>query len=485
MRIPFPLGLGSYETPSLPVSDQRCINLYGVVNVAKSLDETALYGTAGIVNFSTAGTSVSRGGFMMLDVYYVVTGTTLYSISELGVATDLGTIAGEKRCVFAHNGEKLVIVVPGGKTYEYNSTPDTLVDTTAAANFQTSDSVVYFDSYFVFTASDGIQFFNSNLSKRSSSDLVFDALDFGEAEISNDLIVAIHTNYDEILVLGEVTTEIFQNVGGSGFPFQRVDGANFEKGCHGKYTPIQWEGSFYFIGGGVNEKSSVWQAGNTAEPIRVSTDAIDNQIQKFTREEISNSFSFSYSIDGYAFIGFTIRSVNIESRTFVFNFTASQHVGRYIWHEQQTGVDTNAWRVESVTSVYNKLLVSDSEDGRIGYLSEDIYTEYGNTLIREKTTPPLSNQGEQLFISEIEITAETGTGLITGQGQDPIIMMQWSEDGARTWTSEINRKLGKIGEYLHRVVWRRLGRIPFNVVFRFRISDPVKVVLIKLEVEAT
>jgi hypothetical protein len=37
--------------------------------------------------------------------------------------------------------------------------------------------------------------------------------------------------------------------------------------------------------------------------------------------------------------------------------------------------------------------------------------------------------------------------------------------------------LGKIGQYLKSVVWRRLGR-GRDFVFRFRVTDPAKVVLI-------
>jgi hypothetical protein len=225
--------------------------------------------------------------------------------------------------------------------------------------------------------------------------------------------------------------------------------------------------------------------GATSEPIKVSTDAIDKEIQNFTQEEISNAFAFTYSLGGHSFVGFTFRSVNITPKTFVYNITASNMAGRPVWLEQQSGIENGAWRANSVTAVYDKLLVSDSEDGRIGYLDLDIYTEYGNTITRIKTTAPLAAEGKQFFISELELIVESGTSLNTGLGSDAIVTMKYSEDGARTWSSEIQRKLGKIGDYRHRVVWRRQGRTPFNRVFEFRVTDPVKVALFKLELEAT
>ena len=237
------------------------------------------------------------------------------------------------------------------------------------------------------------------------------------------------------------------------------------------------------MGGGFNEKTSVFEAGSTGEPVKVSTDAIDAEIQKFEVAEIAEAFSFAYVSEGTAFVGFTLRSVNIPPRTFVYNVTASRSRGRAFWFEQQSGVTENGWRINSVDFTHDKLLVSDVEDGRIGYLDIETYTEYEKTLVREKITGPLSMDGKALVISLMELTVDAGQGLIDGQGDDPRIVLRYSDDGARTWSSELWRPLGKIGEYEKRVEWRRLGRTPVQRVFSFRVTDPVKVAFLKLEME--
>ncbi len=79
---------------------------------------------------------------------------------------------------------------------------------------------------------------------------------------------------------------------------------------------------------------------------------------------------------------------------------------------------------------------------------------------------------------------EAGVGLTTGQGSDPIVRMDYSDDGARTFTSETQRKYGKIGVYGQRVVWRRQGDFPVSRVVRFSGSDPVKRTIIKLAANA-
>jgi hypothetical protein len=476
-RITLGLGIGSYESASKPFSAQRCVNLYPNVAQASSLSDFMLNHTPGIIQLGTTGAHKSRGAIVMDAVYYIVAGTTLYSVDELGVGTSRGTILGTARVSMAHNGEKLCIVVPGANGYVYNSSTTTLTQITDP-DYRTSDTVCFKDGYYVFTESNSKIFFNSAL----NDPLTFAALDFGTAEQSPGNIVGCHATNDEVFIFKRTTTEVFQNVGGSGFPFQRIPGASFEKGCHSKYSPIQWEGVFYFIGGGINEKTAIFQGGS-GEPLKISTDAISQEIQKFSTTEIDESFSFSYSTGGVYFVGFTFRSANIPSRTFIYNVTASNLLGRPVWFEQQSGISDNAWRINSANTVYDKLLVSDNTDGRVGYLDQNVFTEYGDEILREKITGPIEAKGRAIYVRALELTLDSGQGEISGQGLNPKVMMDFSDDGARTWSSEFWRESGKIGEYFRRVEWRRLGRAPAHRVWRFRISDPIRTTLIKLEAE--
>ncbi len=82
------------------------------------------------------------------------------------------------------------------------------------------------------------------------------------------------------------------------------------------------------------------------------------------------------------------------------------------------------------------------------------------------------------------VDLETGVGLQDGQGSDPRAMMQYSDDGGHTWSSERIQPFGKIGQYNTRLQWVGLGSSRERV-YRFSISDPVTVVLIgaALEIE--
>jgi len=474
-----PLGLGSYETASRPFSAQRCVNMYAAVAQDQAWSDAVLYGTPGTVQLGTAGslsTDASRGDTKMGGVYYVVNGTDLNTFDSSGVKTTLGTVAGTVRVSMAHNGDKLCIVVPGGNAYVYVASTTTFSQITDP-DYVTSDTVSFSDGYYIFTETDGTNWFVSNLNDPTS----IDALDFGSAELSPDKIVSGFANYDNVYILGEDSIEAFQNIGGAGFPYQRIEGASYEKGCTAKHTPIQWEGAFYFVGGGPNERTSIYRAGGSGEPEKMSTDAIDTEIQNFTATEISKAFSFTFGINGHSFVGFTFESILVTSRTFVFNVTASALAQKRVWFELQSGIDEGAWRVAGINFVYNKLIVSDTQDGRIGYLDEDVFTEYGDVLLSEKVTAPIAADGSALIFDTLELVIDAGQGLITGQGSDPQVMMDFSDDGGRNWSYELWADLGAIGEYYRQVEWRRLGHTRQTRIARFRVTDPIQRTFIKLD----
>lgn len=468
-----PIPLGFYTSQSLPFSAQRCINWTPTVAQGPALNQTALMQRPGITEFGDTTNGICRGGQDLAGVPFFVNGTTLNSIDSLGVSTDHGTITGTVRVSMANNGTLLVIVVPGGDAFVWDGTTLTQI---TDPDFQTSDSVVFYRGFFVFTTSDGKQIFVSNLNQP----LVFDALDFGSAEGDPDRIVTQILDHDELSVLGERTTEVFRLIGGAGFPLQIIQGAYTEKGAHSKYGVVKFDNTYLFLGGGVNEKTSVWRQSSSASAVKLSTDAIDNEIQKFTKEEIANAFAMTYSQRGQIFALFSFNSDRIPGKTFVYNGTASVLAQAPVWFELQTGVTDAQWRVNAIVKAYGKLLLGDDVDGRIGTLDNDTYTDYGSVMFRQATTSPFTQNGIAIFAGEFEATFQSGVGLTLGQGSDPIVRMDFTDDGARTWSSEFKRSIGKIGRYEQRAIWRRQGRFPVSRSIRLTITDPVLANLLKL-----
>lgn len=474
------IATGFYQSDSLPLAAQRCINWDPIVPQASALNQRALFDVRGLAEQTLTGDTISgigRGAAVLDGVPFYVNGQTLYSFTEGLVATDHGSVVGSVRVSLAVSTRYLVVLVPGQAAYVFDNEDSSLTEITDV-DFQTSDTVTFKDGYFIFSTTDGEQFFISNLNQP----LVYSALDFGSADVRPDKIVAVHVNHNELYVCGSETIELFQNVGGAGFPFSRVQGADIQKGVHSKYATINFDNSWVFLGGDKNELSAVWMvSGGGAQ--KISTSAIDNSIQKFTEDELALAYFMTWSYGGNFYMSLTMTSTVIASKTFVYNATTTAATGQLTWHERQSGIADDKWRVTEILHAYGELFAQDQEDGRVGILDKDTFEEYAEPIKRQKTSMPFDLDRFPLFVSELKLTMESGVGTIAGL--DPQVRLEISDDHARTWSTQWPRSYGVIGAYQSYPSWRRQGRVPRDRVVRFTTTEPVKSVVIRLDALAS
>ena len=313
--------------------------------------------------------------------------------------------------------------------------------------------------------------FFSGSSKVVNDGKDFNALDFADAEISPDIIKKGFNDHNQLYVFGETTTDVYQTIVTPGFPFQRIPGAMIPKGVSSRNTVIAFDSSFMFMGSGLNEKPAIYQALSSSIK-RVSTRSIEHLIHDYDDTVISKARAFSYSEDGNYFAVFTI-----GDHTFVYDQTTSKLSGLPSWHERQTGVTDGVgyqkWRAVHGVKAFGQINVGDDRSGRVGRLDSDLYTEYDDPIEKLWTTKPFITQGDGIFSKEVELFMQTGLG--NAEVISPQIRMDYSDDGSRTFTSEISRSLGGIGEYKTRVRWKRLGRIANTRVLRWKVTDPVPI----------
>ncbi len=473
-EVVLPITAGFYESDSLPLSAQECVNLYPVISEVPTLSQEALFGTPGLDQIATSGgltTDLNRGAHRLGDTPFFVNGANLYRLNADYSLTTIGAIAGTTRVSMADNGTQILILVPGGTGYIYSVAGGlvTITDGDFTAN-GAPQYVVFIDGYFC-CSTDSKKFIVSALNDGTS----WDALDFGTAEADPDDIVAPVVYNNQLFIAGSITTEQFSNQGGADFPFQRT-GLFLDKGVFAPFSIINTQSSFMFIGGGENESPAVWQlAGNSTQ--KVSTIPIERLLATYTEAEISAVFALSYSEDGAYFVEFVLPDTAI-----VFDTVSNR------WHERKSRVldvasgsySLTRHRVNSIIKAYGVVIAADYKDGRIGILDRDAYTEYTIEIFRRAAGQPFQNNMKPFFLPSLELTMESGTG--NTACDDPIISLEQSDDG-KVWTDPIWRRIGKKGEFGKRQIWRRLGRVPRTRVFRFTVTDCVKVVMIQLTVD--
>lgn len=465
---------GFYESDSLPVSAQRLVNAYvNVPQTTGAYSNEVIFGTPGISQLATTGTisQINRGAWVMAGIPYFVNGTSLQSVDVDGNLSLLGTITGTGRVSMADNGTQLCILVPGGSGFIWNegtTTFATITDADFTANGN-PQHVRFNDGFFVFST-DTKQFIISAL----NNGLAYDALDVGTAEADPDVIVAPWTFNGRVYMLGSETIEPFRNIGGAQFPYQRIDGGILSAGLFSPFSLVDGDKHFYWIGGGKNEKASIWRSnGNTPE--KISTTAVDSLIQGVTDDELEDIFSWSYSEEGAFFIGF-----HLPDTTIIYD----EINGR--WHERTSEVlvrgetTTIGWRVASMVTAFGDVLVGDTIDGRIGTLNTDLFTEYDDDRIKRRIiTQPFGNQNDTFFMPSLELTMESGVG--NAAEPDPQVRLSISRDGGSIYSPERTRGVGKTGERKRRQIWNKNGRISRTDVLQWEFSAPCKFVAIRAD----
>lgn len=486
MATPLPFAQGFYVSESLPISAQECVNFYPNIPQTGTVTQQSLFGTPGLVEIATAGINeTNRGLHVFNSIPFAVNGENLYRIDrsfdafgvpsftavQVNGATDL---PGTERVQMADNGiagGQMCIILPE-ETNQFNA----YIFTTAGGLVQISDgsfdgpvsSVVYIDGFFLFTKTDGNKFFISDLRDGFS----YLATDFADAEVDPDPIKAASVLRNELLIWGSQTMEPFQNIGGAGFPFLRIEGAVQDKGLDAINSLVAIDGNLAFIGGAVQEQAAIWIT-DGGKPQKLSTTAIDNQIRTYSDSVVTNAFAVTYSQSGALFAAFTFPG----EETFVYESVSG------LWHTRQSLSDNIPvnWRVSNIVEAYGELIVGDLFNNKFGIIDKDEFTEYTEHIHRRFVLPPLDNEGNPFFNNSIEAVGESGVGNTVGLGQDPTVLLSFSDDGGRTFSDSLPRSFGLKGDYKFRTIWNRLGRVARERMYRFDVSDPVKWVFFKIE----
>lgn len=472
---------GFYESETLPISQQECVNWYRQISKsAGDVSLVSLRGSAGITQKTTTGAinQINRGSHVKAGKAYFLNGETLVSVTITfdvdGVASfstvNLGIIEGTERASFADNGIQLMVLIPNGKGYivdESSGTPFVEITDPSFRGNGEPQHVVFNSSFFVVTT-DTKKFIRSDSNDGTS----WSALNVFSAESDPDIITAIHTNNNRVYIGGSETIEEFTF---NGTVYQRT-GFFIDKGISAPFAIESTNNSFMWIGAGTNESPSIWiLSGNQAQ--KASTTAIDKILQSFSSDDIESAFSYSFAQNGASFVGFSFPTITIE-----FNTVTGK------WNERKSQIidtkgftQTIRWRVNSIAFVDGFLLCADSQDGRIGEISPFIYSEYESTILRSCVIQPLTNQGNSISITELEPSFKSGVGTL--EVPDPKVRMSTSKtaNGADFDINETSRSIGGIGQYNARSIWTRQGRFPREALIRFSMSDMVESEFIKLE----
>jgi hypothetical protein len=455
---PVPLfGLGN-QGKSANVDAQARTNLYVEVQTDPEKNVLTLYPTPGLLTFVSFGVTPIRGIYERGDVFFVAHNNKLYSVTNNGTKTTLGTLdTYSGRVFFADNGKE-IILADGPNGYIWNVDTSTFTKI-SASGFPGAASVTFFSGRFVVNKPNSAEFYISGI----YDGLTWDALDYATAEADPDNLVRVIADSGQLIMFGERTTEIWGDSGAADFPYARIGSAAIEWGLAAKLSLTKFQDSLIFLRKNrLGQVQVAVQSGSNSQA--VSTPEMDYIFSQYSA--VSDATGFSYMLSGHPFYQINFPTANAS---WLYDGQSK------CWSKLQYGY-SGRHRAEMQAQLLAKNYVTDYDNGKLYMFREGIYTDDGATIVREFVSRHQAS-GDYSHISQLWLEMEAGVGLQLGQGTTPQLMMQISRDGGHEWGAEVWREIGAVGKYKARAVFNRLGRAR-DWLFKFRVTDPVKTVFV-------
>jgi hypothetical protein len=459
MRIEIPFVGPTYNGRSSKINAQRTVNLFPKLEKPGAKTPIALYSTPGLSQIGTKGTGPTRSnGVKFSDKLYFVSGNELISVDSSNIFTTIGTLnTGGSRCELAA-GRTYIVVVDGTDGYTYDGTTFAQI---SDADFPASPShVSYLKGRFIVNKGLSDEYYISADEDPTS----WAALDFASAENNPDDILAHAATESDLYHVGSDTTQVFYFSGNADFPFDPYPNGTIEIGIEAPHSLVQFTGGLVWLASDKDGDPYVVHVnGLTGQPI--STNEIDFQISEFTTK--SDAIGSIYRKAGRTFYVLTFPSAD---KTFCFDLTPD---GRD-WHERKS-YNLGRWRVAGIGFLAGNVICGDYDNAKFYKLDFDTYDEDGAILERIRVAPVIHKTRKVMTFWELIVEMKTGVGLTTGQGSDPQAMLRYSDDGGKTWSSELWETIGEIGDYGRKgCKWEQLGDSEERI-FELKVTDPVEV----------
>jgi len=302
---------------------------------------------------------------------------------------------------------------------------------------------------------------------------------YGSSELDPDPVVALLKLRNEAHALNRYTIEAFDNVGGTGFPFQRIDGAQIQRGCIGTHACAVFLESIAFLGGGRNESISIWLASG-GQSARIATREIDLILKNYSESTLSQVLMEVRVDEGHQHL-----LVHLPDQTLVYDANASRLLGDSVWFIQTTaaartnqgGLQKHCYRARHLVWCYDQWLVTDPMSINMGYLTKNTGHHWGEMVGWEFTTSMVYMESLGLIFHQLELVGLPGRQQL---GVNTEVTTQYSLDG-ETWSQPKSRNLGQQGKRKKRLLWLNQGSMRNYRIQRFWGTSDAQLSVTRLE----
>ena len=500
---------GEDTAPNPGQNRQICINFYAEVNKQNPKEVVGLLGCPGLTQLVAAPgggapgfsntmtawpmpssvTNLPVRGFWELpgdttaltvigNTCYLVTLATMASSSNFPTLalTKVGTLVTSAGpvCIRDNNAGGYAVIVDGPNGYLYDIATQVLTQISDPA-WLGADRVAFIDGWWIFNRP-GTQTFYTNTPQYSTT---FSGSYYALKDAAPDNLVALIELKELLWLIGDKTTEIWYDAGGTNFPFQRLSGTLIQSGCKAKHSVAQFsvggnDALIWFGRSPRGENVILRTRGFTTEV--VSTPAFGDEVA--TYPITSDAIGYTYQEDTHEFYVLTFPTADV---TWVYDSQSDLLHKRMSFDPYMTTPGNplsppgfHRHRSNCFMNFAGMRIVGDYQNGALYQLTRQAYTDAGWPLLAKRRSPHIWDKGERgrVFMASLQCDFRSGPGNSSGMGTNPVATLTISRDGGNTFGQRYPAPIGAIGKVKTRSMWRRLGFGRDNVV-DIEVIDPV------------
>lgn len=458
MRIPIISGTRASESgdflESFPINREPVLKNTGI-------SEGYLAIPPGITQIGN-GPGADRGGINWNGVCYRVMGRKLITVTAAGTVTVLGDVGSGGVCGFSYSFVNLIIT-SGDRLYYWNAS-EGLRQVTDPDLGPVVDAI-FVDGYTMTTDGEFLVVTDLN------DPMAVDPIKYGSSEVSPDAVTGLIRLHGEVYALNRYTIQVFQNVGGTGFPFITLKTATIPYGCVGPRAKCEFLGTVAFVGGQENAAPGIYLMG-AGEADKISAAEVDDALAALTETELAEVWlEARVSRDEQRLV------MHLPDRSWCFSTQVSSKGGVKTWCQYVTSKTTSG-RYEGRGLVYaeGQWIVA-SSSGQIGVLDRSTAQHYGEDVGWQFETAYLYNKGSGAIVHNLRLVGTPGRG-----NADSRIFFSYTKDG-EVWSMERATSAGTLGQRGKRVGWRLGFRMEDYIGMRFRGVDGSLMGIAALEAE--
>lgn len=440
-----PLGINDWEMPSENISRIRLRNMYLIDN-PYSPDKISRVTRPTLSLFTSLGSNPIKGIWRQAgsldDNWLAISGDTLYSISEDGSSSIIGTLPGVGIATFSGSIDRVLIL----RDNRLFSADGVVITEIFLPDGQTPGAISCIDSVFIISVKDSYRFYWLNPGETTP-----DPLNFASAERFPDPIISIGIISDEIWFIGTDSVEVWQPTGDVDAPYTRINGRSFLNGCVDDLSVVTTYFQSYPCLIWVTDKREVVLGQGT--PTKISNIAVEEKLRTATN---FRAWAFRAAKNDFYVI-------TTDETTVVFDLTKKTWA---VWDSYELP----AWRAHLGIQYQDQTYAGDSIDGSI-WLLGDGDSDNGVSILRE-VSGFVGLEGNQEPCYNVNLRVNSGWS--PSYLEAPDVELRWSDDGGFTWSTYRRSSFGFRGDYAKDVTFRSLGNMSRpGREFEVRFSAPV------------